>query len=87
MKAHVLFRTAWWLSNLLLAAAVMATIWTGVWEFSVRQYLQGFSDAVVPEAAAPQQKVEAILAWMRNGPPRLEAQNATNLSPNDPRKR
>jgi hypothetical protein len=86
LKAHLLFRTAWWLSNLLLAAAVMATIWTGVWEFSVRQYLQGFSDAVVPEAAAPQQKVEAILAWMRNGPPRLEAQNATNLSPNDPEK-
>jgi transglutaminase-like putative cysteine protease len=63
---------------------MVATIWTGVWEFSVRQYLQGFSDAVVPEATGAQQKVEAILAWMRNGPPRLEAQNSANLSLRDP---
>jgi transglutaminase-like putative cysteine protease len=38
----------------------------------------------VPEAAAPQQKAEAILEWMRQGPPRLEAQNPSNLSAHDP---
>jgi len=69
---------------MLLAVALVATLWSGVWELSVRQYLNGFSDAVVPEAAAPQQKVEAILAWMRSGPPRLEAPNATQLSSRDP---
>jgi hypothetical protein len=68
----------------LLAAALVATIWTGVWEVSVRQYLKGFSDAIVPEATVPQQKAEAILAWMRNGPPRQEAQHPTNISPRDP---
>jgi transglutaminase-like putative cysteine protease len=73
------------MSNLLLAVAFAATIWSGVWEYSVRQYLKGFSDAIVPEAAAPQQKAEAILAWMRTGPPRLEVPLATDLSPRDPR--
>jgi Transglutaminase-like superfamily len=86
LKARALFRCAWWLSNSLLAVALVATIGTGVWEYSVRQYLQGFSDAVVPEAAAPQQKAEAILAWIRNGPPRLEIQDSSNLSPRDPEK-
>jgi hypothetical protein len=68
----------------LLAVALVATLASGVWEFSVRQYLKGFSDAVVPEAAPPQQKVEAILAWMRNGPPRLEVTTTAQLSPRDP---
>src|SRR5271169_5955162 len=73
------------MSNLFLAVAFAATMWSGVWEYSVRQYLKGFSDAIVPEAAAPQQKAEAILAWMRTGPPRLEVPLATDLSPRDPR--
>lgn len=85
MKAHLIFRSVWWLSNLLLAVVFFATIASGVWEFSIRQYLKGFSDAIVPEAAAPQQKAEAILAWMRTGPPRLEVPAATGLSPRDPR--
>ena len=84
MKVRLIFRSVWWLCNLLLAVALMATIWTSVWEYSVRQYLRGFSDAIIPEAAAPQQKAEAILAWMRNGPPRLDAQTRTDLSPRDP---
>jgi Transglutaminase-like superfamily len=84
LRARLLFRTVWWLSNLLLTVALIGAIWAGVWEFSTRQYLKGFSDAVVPEAAAPQQKAEAILTWMRNGPPRLEAQNPSQLSYRDP---
>lgn len=84
MKSRLLFRSVWWLSNVLLAVALVATIWSGMWEYSTRKYLRGFSDAIVPEAASPQQKAEAILAWMRNGPPRLEAQHPTDLSPRDP---
>jgi len=84
LRARLLFRIVWWLSNLLLIVALIGTIWAGVWEFSTRQYLKGFSAAVVPEAAAPQQKAEAILTWMRNGPPRLEAQNPSQLSYRDP---
>jgi hypothetical protein len=52
-----------------------------MWELSVSQYLKGFSDAIVPEAASPQQKVEAILAWMSKGPPRLSADHPETLSP------
>jgi transglutaminase-like putative cysteine protease len=71
------------LSNVLLALALVATIWSGVSEFYIRQYLKGFSAAIVMEAASPQQKVEAILAWMSAGPPRLDAEHAENPSPPD----
>jgi len=84
LRARLLFRSAWWLSNLLLTASLLATVWSGAWEFSTRKYLKGFSDAIVPEAASPQQKAEAILAWIQNGPPRLEAGQLSTLSPRDP---
>ena len=84
MKPYYGFRLIWWFSNLLLAAALVSTIWTGIRELSVRRYLRGFSDAVVPEAATPREKVEAILAWMQNGPPRLETTWQTKVSPRDP---
>lgn len=84
MKANRIFRSTWWASNVLLAVALATTLCSGVWELSVRRYLKGFSDAIVPEAATPQQKAEAILAWMQNGPPRLESARAQELSPRDP---
>jgi len=84
LKPHYAFRCIWWLSNLLLAIALVSTIWSGVWELSVRRYLKGFSDAVVPEAAPAREKVDAILAWMENGPPRLEAPQDVHVSPRDP---
>ena len=57
VKRHHVFRSIWWISNLLLVAALVATAWTGVWEISVRRYLRGFSDAIVPEASTPQQNL------------------------------
>jgi hypothetical protein len=84
VNSHRIFRTCWRTCNVLLAAAILATFWTGVWEYSVRQYLRGFSDAIIPEAATPQEKAQAILTWMLNGPPRLEATPAMQLSPRDP---
>ena len=84
MNSHRIFRSCWRTCNLLLAAAILATLCTGVWEYSVRQYLRGFSDAIIPEAASPQEKAQAILTWMLNGPPRLEATPALQLSPRDP---
>lgn len=84
MRVRRLFRPVWWLSNVLLSIALGATIYSGAWELSERQYLKGFSDAIVPEGASPQQKVEAILAWMSKGPPRLSAEHPENLSPRDP---
>lgn len=81
---HPVFRCTWWFSNSLLILALIASIGSGIWEFSVRQYLRGFSDAVIPEAAAPVDKVEAILAWMRSGPPRLELNPPSAVSLRDP---
>jgi hypothetical protein len=82
--SHRLFLLVWRLSNFFLVIALIASVASGVWEFSVRQYLRGFSDAIVPQAYAPVDKVEAILAWMRNGPPRLELTRPTEVSPRDP---
>lgn len=84
MKPHYGFRCIWWLSNLLLALAVVSTVWSGVWELSVRRYLRGFSDAVVPAASSTKERVEAILAWMQNGPPRQDTTWQTKVSPRDP---
>ncbi len=81
---HRIFRGVWWFVNLLLFVALLFTIATGIREYSVRKYLSGFSDAVVPEAASPLEKVQAILAWMSNGPPRLEANDTQKLSAHDP---
>lgn len=84
MGSHRLFRSFWWATNALLALALLATLFTGIWEHSVRQYLKGFSDAIIPEASTSQQKTEAILAWMSYGPPRREAPDPSLLSPHDP---
>jgi hypothetical protein len=84
LERHRVFRAIWWLSNLLLALAILATVYTSVWEYSVRRYLKGFSDAIVPETAEAQFKAEAILTWMRFGPPRLEVQPPVDVSPRDP---
>jgi len=83
-KNHLIFRAMWWGVNLLLAAVVASSLYAGISEYSVRQYLSGFSDAVVPESAAPENKVEAILAWMRNGPSRYVAADPSALSARDP---
>lgn len=83
-RGHLLFRVVWRSVNLLLAAVVVSSIYGGIREYSVRQYLGGFSDAVVPEAAPAEQKVEAILAWMRSGPSRYVAANPSDLPARDP---
>jgi transglutaminase-like putative cysteine protease len=46
--------------------------------------LNGFSDAIVPVPATSQQKVEAILNWMRSGPPRAVATDPDALPQRDP---
>jgi hypothetical protein len=50
----------------------------------VRQYLHGFSDAIVPASEPPDRKIEAILHWMKTGPSRAVALNPGELSPRDP---
>ena len=84
MGSHRVFQFFWRVTNFLLALALLGTLYTGIWEHSVRQYLKGFSDAIIPEASTPRQKAEAILTWMSFGPPRLEAVDPSALSAHDP---
>jgi len=79
-----MFRMLWWSVNLLVLAGVVSLGYASVREYSVRRYLDGFSDAIVPEPATPEQTVEAILLWMRSGPPRSDAAEPSGLSSRDP---
>jgi hypothetical protein len=84
IRAHRIFRGVWWSANFLLLATFVAVIYSAGWEFSVRRYLDGFSDAIVPDSAPAERQVEAILDWMRKGPPRAMAANPSALPGRDP---
>ena len=83
-SGYGVFRVAWWSTNTLLCFAFACLVYSGAWEYSVRQYLRGFSDALIPAPSSPLQKVEAILSWMRSGPQRPVASNPEELSKRDP---
>jgi hypothetical protein len=78
------FKLVWRTTNAFLVLCLAGMVYSAGWEYSVRQYLKGFSDAVVPATATPQQKVEAILSWMRSGPPRAIAADPDALPQRDP---
>jgi hypothetical protein len=84
MKGHPLFRAFWHLVNLLLVVSLAMGLYSVAWEYSTRSYLKGFSDAIVPYADSPEQKVEAILAWMKDGPGRRTISDPGSLDPRDP---
>jgi Transglutaminase-like superfamily len=81
---HPIFRGFWWSCNLLLAIALFALAYSGVREFSVRRDLDGYSDAIVPNFLPSQQKVQAILDWMRAEPSRGTAKDPAKLEGRDP---
>ncbi len=83
-RRHPTFRLIWWSSNLLLAVAFVAMLYSWHREYSVRWYLDGFSDAIVPNSLPAEQKVEAILNWMRAEPSRAIATNPDALAKRDP---
>jgi hypothetical protein len=68
----------------LLIVAVLGLLYSSAWEYSVRRYLDGFSDAIVPDSEPAERQVQAILDWMQNGPPRLGAANPSAWSTRDP---
>ena len=70
----------------MLVVSLLALVYSAGWEYSVRRYLEGFSEAVVPAAAPPEKRVQAILDWMRTGPPRSEDLSPTGLAMRDPEK-
>jgi len=73
MRRHPIYLFVWYIANVLLAVSIFLLVCAMVWEYSTRKYLEGFSDAVIPLEASPEQKVDAILFWMQHGPTRLSA--------------
>src|ERR1700686_5116175 len=59
-------------------------LYSCVREYSVRRYLDGFSDAIVPNTLPAEQQVEAILNWMRAEPSRANTTNPDALAKRDP---
>ena len=84
MKGYPIVRVCWYLSNILLAVSFGLVIYSAGWEFSTRSYLKGFSDAVIPSSDDSEQKAEAILAWMQNGPARRNTQDPDALGARNP---
>jgi hypothetical protein len=83
---HRIFRAAWYAGNVLLILSILVAAYSGAWEYSTRRFLKGFSDAVVPEPASAQEKIEAILNWMAYGPARREGgpdPSSPNRDPTD----
>jgi hypothetical protein len=83
-KKHLIFRVVWRGVNLLLVAVMFSSVYAGVREYSVRRYLDGFSDAIVPNSLPEEQKLDAILNWMRAEPSRAVAMDPESLAKRDP---
>jgi len=78
------FQAAWRTLNLLLVIWLLVAVCSIAWEYSTRMYLKGFSDAVVPSSASPEEQVEAILNWMSHGPSRHGAGPLDPVTDRDP---
>jgi hypothetical protein len=84
MTKYPLIRGCWHAVNLLLMISLAGFLYSFAWEFSTRSYLKGFSDAIIPSTDNPEQKVEAILAWMAHGPVRRSVPDPNDLALRDP---
>src|SRR5271170_6740506 len=84
MKKYPLLRIFWFVVNVFLLVSLGAVLYSLAWEFSTRNYLRGFSDAIIPASDSPEQKAEAILAWMSQGPARRTDADPDTVDPRDP---
>ena len=84
MGRHRFFWSAWYFVNALLLVSIFAAVYATAWEYSTRRYLKGFSDAIIPAAASPEEKIQAILDWMAHGPARLWSGSVGSAQDRDP---
>ncbi len=84
MKRYPILRVCWYLANIFIAVSFVLVVYSAGWEFSTRSYLKGFSEAIIPSSDDPEQKVEAILAWMRHGPARRSTPDPEALAARNP---
>jgi Transglutaminase-like superfamily len=83
-RTHPVFLTFWCAVNSLLILSILLAVYAAGWEYSTRRYLKGFSDAIIPESASPQEKIDAILSWMSHGPSRQQTTPDSSSSDRDP---
>jgi transglutaminase-like putative cysteine protease len=81
---HRSLRLTLFLVSVFLLVSIAACAWTAVWEYSTRRYLSGFADAIVPESASPEQKIQAILGWLAHPPARIQGEVAAPANDRDP---
>jgi hypothetical protein len=84
LRDHPFFFVLACATNILIVSFVLLSLYGALWEFSTREYLRGFSDAIVPFAAPPEQQVQAILTWMDRGPARNQLALPEDPSGRDP---
>ena len=78
------FPVAWSSINFLLVASLLLVAFSAAWEYSTSRYLRGFSDAIIPESASSEAKIEAILRWFSYGPARQDSDGDWLVSDRDP---
>lgn len=83
MNRHPALQKVWYTVNGLLVISVLLFLYSLVRDYSTREYLKGFSDAVTPAGATPEEKISEILAWMEHGPARRTG-NASPGAVHDP---
>ncbi len=84
MKKESIFQAIGFSINVVLFSSVLLTLFGLAWEYSTRWYLAGFSNAVLPYSSSPEKKVEAILAWMQQGPARESEYYSDDTESRDP---
>jgi hypothetical protein len=84
MKRHAIYIFVWSLVNGLLVVSILLAIYSMAWEYSTRRYLKGFSDAIVPLSSPTEEKVDAILTWMKLGPSRRTVSDSLEYLSRDP---
>ncbi len=84
MKRHPVIQVCWYAINCLLIVSLGAVLYGIAWEYSTRSFLKGFSDAIIPASDNPEQKAEAILAWIADGPARRSTPSPAALSLRNP---
>ena len=81
---HRAFLVVWYSLNFVLICSFLAAAYCVGWEYSTRRYLKGFSDAIIPLAASPEEKIASILNWMAHGPGRQVSAANVPLTDRDP---
>jgi hypothetical protein len=84
MKTPPVIQICWYAINCLLIVSFAALLYGIAWEYSTRSFLRGFSDAIIPASDNQEQKAEAILTWIAEGPARRSTTNLAALSQRNP---